>query len=263
MSWKNFAIFLLSLWIGSCALEASYGDFLQFAKDNKMDNEPLLNTLYQEFLHPLTPVENPMLIAIGGGPGAGKTTFRKQFMKTENVHLHDMDEVMIRLPGYQEDLAVIGAKKAFEKWWPTARQFAQILVQYAIQSKYSIIYDRTCGAEGSYDDLLKAKKQGYRIHLIGLYVDKDIAKERVLRREREEGRFMTEEILMEYRSRFSALWPYYLNVVHEASLYQTDLEKPVLIFSSKDGVLDEKIYQAFLQEGEPFHDFFSKKLAAP
>lgn len=71
---------------------------------------------------------------------------------------------------------------------------------------------------------------------------------------------MTEAILNEYRARFSALWPYYLDLVDEAILYQTDKETPVLIFSSKEGIQDEQAYQLFLEEGEPFQDFFSQKL---
>jgi predicted ABC-type ATPase len=93
-------------------------------------------------------------------------------------------------------------------------------------------------------------------------VDKGVAKYRALKREQEEGRSMPEEILIEYRSRFSALWPYYLDIVDEASLYETSTEEPILIFSSKKGLFDLETYQKFLQDGEPFYDFFSKKLSA-
>ncbi len=260
---KKLIMFLFFTGLWSHSMEASYADFLQFAEKKQVqENEPVLKILYSEFLDNLSPSDQPFLTAIGGSPGAGKTTFRKQMLKLENVHLHDMDEVMIRLPCYQKDYVVLGAKKAFENWWPSARELAQLLVQYAMQSKYNIIYDRTCGAEGSYDDLLMAKKQGYRIHLIGLYVDKGVAKYRALKREQEEGRSMPEEILIEYRSRFSALWPYYLDIVDEASLYETSTEEPILIFSSKKGLFDLETYQEFLQDGEPFYDFFSKKLSA-
>jgi len=246
-------------------MHASYADFVRYANEQQghIDNEPILKILYEQFLESLSPSSQPFLIAVGGSPGAGKTTFRKTFLKMENVHLHDMDEVMVLLPEYQKDLMAIGAKKAFEKWWPQAREMAQLLVHYAIESEYSIIYDRTCGAEGSYFDLLKAKKRGYHIHLIGLYVDQEKAKERVLKREQEEGRAMTEAILNEYRARFSALWPYYLKLVDEVSLYQTNLMPPVLLFSSSDGVKDTQIYQAFLEEGQPFRDFFLSKIGNP
>lgn len=235
-------------------MHASYADFLQFVeiKQGHKDNEAVLKILYDEFLDGLTPCRQPNLIAVGGSPGSGKTTFRKTFLNMKNVHLHDMDEVMVRLPGYKVDLQAIGAKRAFETWWPKAREISQLLVQFAMESDFSIIYDRTCGAEGSYFDLKQAKERGYAIRLIGLYVDKAVAKERILKREKEEGRVITEAILDEYRARFSALWPYYLELVDEAALYQTNLETPRLIFSSNEGIQDEEAYRAFLLEGESF-----------
>lgn len=255
----RFFIFLLTI-LWSVALQASYMDFLRFARAHgSCESEVILKPLYDHFLGSLTPSMRPFLIAIGGSPGSGKTTYRKQFLELENTHLHDMDEVMIRLSGYQDDLRAIGAKKAFEIWWPQARAIAQVLVSYAIESNFSIIYDRTCGAEGSYFDLLGAKKRGYYIRLIGLHVDKEIAKERVLKREREEGRVMTEAILNEYRARFSALWPYYLKIADEVILYESGSQIPKLIFSSKNGIQEGDIYEQFLKEGDPFYDFFLKK----
>ncbi len=252
---------LLALLIGNIPMQASYHDFLQFAVSKQgHQNEDVLKMLYEQFFSSLSPTNKPILIALGGSPGSGKTTFRKTCLDTKNFHIHDMDEVMVLLPGYQKDQKTLGSKKAFENWWPCAREMAELLVQYAIQSRYCIIYDRTCGAEGSYFDLFHAKEQGYRISLIGFYVDQNIAKTRIFKREQEEGRAMTEMILMEYRSRFSALWPYYLQFVDEAILYQTDLETPHLLFSSKDGVQDDHEYQMFLDDGESFKSFFLKQL---
>ncbi len=252
--------FILPLFIWSVSLHASYTDFVRFAemKQGHTDNESILKVLYEQFLAPLSSSSQPILIALGGSPGAGKTTFRKKFLKMQNIHIHDMDEVMVQLPGYQEDLAQLGTKKAFEKWWPSAQAMARMIVQYAIESRYSIIYDRTCGTEGSYFDLLSAKECGYYIRMVGLFVSKDVAKERIIQREREEGRTVTEEILIEYRSRFSALWPHYLKVVDEAFLYQTDTNTPVLLYSSSEGIKEPHLYQRFLDVGEPFSNFFSK-----
>jgi predicted ABC-type ATPase len=257
MALKFNFLFPVLLW--NIFMHASYEDFLRFA-DAEQANDHILKILYEEFFAHLSPSRQPELIAIGGSPGSGKTAFRKAFIKLDNAHLHDMVEVMVLLPGYQDDLKKIGATKTFEKWWPTARELAQILFQYAIESRYSIIYDRTCGSEGSYEDLLLVRERGYLIHLIGLYVDKDIARERILKREREEGRAMTEEICVEYRSRFSALWPYYLKLVDDATLYETNYEKPSLVYSSRDDSKKSPIYQAFLDEGEPFRDYFRQIL---
>ncbi|MBS0615821.1 MAG: zeta toxin family protein [Verrucomicrobia bacterium] len=217
----------------------------------------ILQQLYNSFLEGLKPEEQPIILAVGGGPGSGKTTWRRE-QNSRNFHIHDMDEVMIRLPGYQKDLNELGAKAAFEKWWPIAQKLARAIVQYAIANKYSIIYDRTCGTEGSYQDLLSAKKLGYKIHLIGLYASREVAKERLLDREKQEGRCVTGAILDEYRARFSALWPYYLEFVDEATLYDTTEGSWHLIFSSKEGVQEAAKYQIFLENGISFKDYFSK-----
>ncbi len=194
--------------------------------------------------------ERPMLIAIGGGPASGKTTWRCKLQgETQNYFLHDMDEVLVQLSGYQEDLTILGGRGAFEKWWPTARTLAEEQVRAAIDAHTPILYDRTCGAESSYRDLLRAKEEGYFIRLIGLTVDRSVASARVNARAMATKRVVTEEIIDEYRARFSALWPKYLAFADEAFLYDTTYDPPLLIYSSKEGVIDPVLYEKFLQEG--------------
>lgn len=252
-------VFILIL---SMNLNASYSDFLKFAVEEKryQNKEVDLEPIYEKFLGGLSPWKNPFLIAVGGSSGAGKTTYRKTFLKIENVHIQDMDEVMIALPCYQKDLKKLGAKEAFEKWWPTAQKISQLLVQYAIRSNFSIIYDRTCGTEGSYFDLREAKEKGYYVRLIGFYIDESIARNRIKERELKENRAVTEQILKEYRARFSALWPYYLNIADEISLNLMDSKTPKIIFSSKKGVLNQNLYEDFLKEGDSFFSYFANKI---
>ncbi len=241
-------------------METDFQKFIEFANEKQaQENSFVLEALYDTFLSNLTPQEQPIIFAIGGSPGSGKTTWRRQ-QNSMNLHLHDMDEVMICLPDYQKDLASLGPKAAFEKWWPTAQKLARILVQYAIESRYSIVYDRTCGTEGSYFDLLHAKELGYKIQLVGLHVSRETARQRILKREKEEGRTITETILDEYRARFSALWPYYLEIVDEAKLYDTSDGSNRLIFSSQEGIKEPKIYQEFLETGAPFKEYFLKAI---
>lgn len=195
--------------------------------------------------------EQPVIIAIGGGPASGKTTLRNQLVRDDYV-IHDIDVVLLRLPGYQQDLASLGPKGAFENWWRVARELADSEAQQAIAERRSILYDRTCGSEGSYLDLRRAKEEGYFIRMIGLRVDRTVAYERARVREQVTGRAVTEAIIDEYSRRFSAFWPRYLEFVDEAFLYDTTQNPPLLIYSSEKGVLDEGRYQAFLEEGIPF-----------
>lgn len=260
------ALLLVFLCIFVGQMEAStYKHFSEFVKKEhaSLYCEALFTDLYDYFLKDLTPEETPFLLAIGGGPGSGKTTLRKQLQGNfKNIHIHDMDEVMVRLPGWQKDLELFGPKIAFENWWPKAREISEILVRFALESRYSILYDRSCGSEGSYFDLLSAKQKGYRITLIGLYVKKENAWERIMKREREEGRGMTQAIVEEYRARFSALWPYYLCLSDPFILYdsnETDLRE---IYSSNNEVQDLELYQKFLSEGESFKTFFAEKCSS-
>ena len=212
---------------------------------------PFSSDLSSFFFKDLVPEENPTLLAIGGGPCSGKTTWRRKMQaELTNYFLHDMDEVMVRLPGYKEDFRTLGGKAAFEKWWPFARELSEEWVHLALKSRYCILYDRTCGAESSYQDLFQAKSKGYTVRLVGLTVDRSVAIERAMAREQAEGRAITEEIIDEYRYRFSALWPKYLAFVDEASLYDTTHDPSKLIFSSEDGCVDPILYEKFLAEGK-------------
>lgn len=257
---------MLNIWTVICLLlpifcKANEEKFLQYIKVENSEMQQIYKDLYAVFLKDLIPQKNPILFAIGGSPGSGKTTWRQHmYSQMVNVHLHDMDEVLIRLPGYQKDLALGEPKQTFEKWWPTAREISEKLVQYAIESKYSIIYDRTCGAEGSYFHFIQAKKQGYRISLTGICVDAEVAYVRVAEREKLTKRAMPRAIVDEYRARFSALWPYYLLLADEVALYESNEKGFRLIFSSNQGPSDPIRYKSFLDEGKSFKTFFQQKL---
>ncbi len=200
---------------------------------------------------------------MGGSPGAGKTTYRKSLNAT-GIHVHDLDAVMSKLPGYILDVKSLGPKQAFEKWLSLARNLSMIFVRFAMRSNYDIIYDRTSERVESYNDLLFAKKQGYKINLIGLYVKLDVARQRILTRELQEGRSIPDNVLIDDRQRFSAIWPYYLKFVDKATLYDTTSGDLKLICSFKQGqelnVVDAALYQEFLQCGDAFVGHFAKTL---
>ena len=232
---------------------ADRSDFLTFVKPVDDRSKEIYQKFYRLFLDGLTSQKKPCVIVFAGGPGSGKTTHRRSAqLKLEKAHVHDMDEILIRLPEYQKDLQSEGPKVAFEKWWPLAREIADALVQYAIRLNYFILYDRTCGAEGSYFDLLKAKNSGYRVLMNGYSVDASVALERIAQREEGLGRTVTKEMVLEYRARFSALWPHYLSFVDEAHLYDTSGSHPKELFSLEKGVKDPFLYQAFLEEGKAY-----------
>ncbi len=210
-------------------------------------------TLYAAFLAGLTPSEQPMLLILAGGTGTGKTTYRKKhFGNVKNTHIHDMDEILIRLDGYQRDLKELGAKQAFENWWPTARTVADQLVQYALQLQLNVIYDRTCGAQGSFHDLQHAvKRKGYKAKMFAFSVPEKEAIRRVLKRAKVEGRTVTNKIIREYAQRFSSLFERYLAFIDEVHLFFNNKE----IFVKKGHkaqIMEQDLYQKFLQSGSQY-----------
>jgi len=206
--------------------------------------------LYELFFQDLKPVNPPNLVIFAGGPGTGKTTFRnKKFSIIKNYHLHDMDEVLIRLKGYQEDHKKFGSKKAFENHWETARTISERLVRYAFLCKFNVLYDRTCGSNTSLNDLKEAiLNHGYKAKMYAFTLPIEQAVCRVKTRERTAGRTVTLAMIAEYMNRFSHLFPMYLSFIDEVHLFYGDRE----IFVKKHDkteMLDEALYKDFLDTG--------------
>lgn len=280
LMWYSFhVIFILSIFLNKivvgdissarddCSIvsegKTTLSNFLKFVENERglnfvEEQRVILKMLYDDFLAGLETKEKPLMLAMSGPAGAGKTTYRKNNLSQSEWHIHDLDEVMAKLPQYKIDVKDIGPKLAFEKWLLFARNMSQLLLKFAIKSKMNVIYDRTCGHISSFDDLTFAKQQGYYIKLIGLFIKFDTARQRVLNRELQGGHGMPENILIESCEAFSALWPYYLAIVDEAFLYDASQNPFTLIFSSKTNDGNSDLYKEFLQCGGSYKEFFAK-----
>lgn len=233
--------------------ENSYRSFEQFALSKGVSEarKDALLILFDRFLNQLTSDEHPFLIAVGGAPGSGKTTYREHFLQIPNTYVHDMDEVMRCLPGYAIYENEFGHREAYRQWLSCAKEMTQLLTEFALQSNYSIVYDRTLCSEDAYNNLSNAKQRGYYVHLVGLYVDKNTAIERIKRRESKNKKGMIwlgSDTLNQYRKRFSQLWGGYLSFVDEACLYSTQNDQLELVYSLKEGVVNPVVYRQFLEE---------------
>lgn len=202
----------------------SLKNFKNFIQNEIELDDPLIELLFEKFFSSLMATSQPKLIILGGSPGAGKTYYRRNFLALPHFHIHDMDEVLIRLPGYQKDCDELGLKAAFERWWPIAQKIANVMVRFSFSCHYNVIYDRTCGTEESFLDLKKIHEEKlYYIIIYGFFVFERIALIRVKEREKNENRTVTPEIVKEYLRRFSALWPSYTAISNESYLLDANL----------------------------------------
>jgi predicted ABC-type ATPase/GNAT superfamily N-acetyltransferase len=224
----------------------------EIVKVNLEFEDEFISLIYETFFCGLSSQNEPKILMLGGSPGAGKTTYRKKYLNDSAYHIHDMDEVMVLLPGYQQALKTVGAIKAFEDWWPIAQQTANIMMTYALNNKLNIIYDRTCGSEVSYLALKAAYEQGYQITMYGFYIEEKKALERVQIRAKNENRVITDDIVKDYLRRFVTLWPCYLKIVDKVFLVDSNEETYKLIFNinnKKITFADYTAYKKFLSSG--------------
>ncbi len=151
-----------------------FKDYIQNETDLKLE-ENVIEKLFKEFFADLNFSSHPKLVVLGGSPGSGKTTYRRRFLNLSDFHVHDMDEVLVRLPGYKEDCEQIDIKNAFEQWWPIAQKIANVMVRFAFKHQYNVIYDRTCGTEESFLDLKRIYEgKRYHITIYGFWVSEEI-----------------------------------------------------------------------------------------
>lgn len=117
------------------------------------------------------PSASPQLIAIGGGPGVGKSYFY-EYLKAQTsfpkTHvLHDPDLIMQAIPDYQRDYCV-DPIQAFQQWELPARHMSHTLLLDAVMQRQTIVYLRSLALTDSLLLLNYLKNIGYEIiiHLL-------------------------------------------------------------------------------------------------
>lgn len=157
--------------------------------------------LIQMMLSTAKPTNTPKLIHMLGIPGAGKTTFYHQHTWESHIFI-GFDNIMEQLPGYQQDLHILGSVKAFGKWEIPARIIGYELLRRAISGRYNIFFDHG-GANMCHLELIKKLKQlGYKTEIHYLKCSIKLASKRAILREKETGRHTPPQII---NSRFSQL----------------------------------------------------------
>ena len=125
---------------------------------------------------------------MAGIPGSGKSTFvDSAIMRGDfpaDAFILNPDRVMESLPAYHTDTQTLGAIAAFEKWEMPCRALAYAMLDDAVAMRLNIIKDMGCARRENYDMLTRIKTAGYRIHMVYLDCDADVAIARIQTRPR-------------------------------------------------------------------------------
>ena len=135
----------------------------------------------------------PIVFLMIGGPGSGKSNIKKKVLEKFNYNISnfvdlDPDETLKDL--YNNNLNKFDkSKKVYDK-----------LLKHFIENNNNLIIDKVGSDYNKINDLIKKFKKKYKIYLIIVYTDLDIALDRIKKRSKKTGRSI--------RSRPGKNWPY-------------------------------------------------------
>ena len=163
----------------------------------------------------LTPTDSPLLTHMLGIPAAGKSTYVLG-QHHDNTLILGFDRVMESLPDYQRDHAALGAVAAFVKWEVPARMIGYEILHRACDLRLNILFDHGGTRRDHVDFLHDAKlRMGYRVRVVYVPVDPDIALERLAMREARTGRHTPPHYVPERFATLNELLPLYRDVADD------------------------------------------------
>ncbi|QDU90547.1 Zeta toxin [Pirellulimonas nuda] len=170
----------------------------------------------------------PRITVVGGPNGAGKTTFVRAYLEEYPEPYLSADAIAAELrPEAVEEVAVAAG-----------RLFVERLAEL-IGLRSSFIVESTLSGKSLAANLKAARKVGYRVSMVMVYVDSaDASLQRVKERHRKGGHNVPEE---DVRRRFSRtlknFWNLYRPLADEWKLYRNALNSPQLVASGEQDKL--------------------------
>lgn len=180
----------------------------------------------------------PRLVVIGGGLGCGKNTLLaiKQQQKSlpSSYVLHEPDEVMARLPGFQQQ-AEIDPQDAFAHWELVARNIANELTHLAFKNRFHHVYVRSLSLVDSLETLYQAKHHwGYflEVHIVQCSLPK--ALKRIQQREQTLSRHIAPMLIEERYEQLQQNLSYIQKLSDSFEIWNNEQDNilPVLTISS-------------------------------
>lgn len=158
------------------------------------------NKVYDEIINAVLagahPTPKPMLIQVGGIPGAGKSTFCKQQLYAGSIYI-SFDAIMELIPDYQRDLYLLGSAESFKKWEIPARVIGYEILRRAVVRKLNIFLEHSGVNQAHLELFDNIKKLGYRTEIDYILCNPKIAYKRTVAREKVTMRHTPKEIIEE------------------------------------------------------------------
>ncbi|MBO4956818.1 MAG: zeta toxin family protein [Rickettsiales bacterium] len=166
--------------------------------DEKNETKELFKPIINEILSNNKIQEKPIFIHMLGIPGAGKTTYMNNNKENFKDFLFlDFDMVMEKLPEYRKDVKMLGLVESFEKWQIPARVAGYEVLLQAIKKRLNIFFDHG-GSPFLHVKLLEeVKTLGYKVKIVYVKCDIDMAIKRVKEREKITLRHTPEKLIID------------------------------------------------------------------
>ncbi len=185
-------------------------------------------TIITETLAGAHPTPRPMLVQVGGIPGAGKSTFCRHLQNSNSVYL-SFDEIMESIPDYRRDIYQLGGVESFKKWEMTARVVGYEVLRRALIRKLNIFFEHS-GVNEAHIELFKnAKLLGYRTEADYILCNPKIALKRAQAREKETKRHTPEEIIMQRAALIDKYLDKYKKIADHTFVYDSSSENGIVL----------------------------------
>lgn len=184
--------------------------------------------LQSQYSLPLIPAPTqPQLIAIGGGPGAGKSFFYEYLNKyaqlPEGHILHDPDGLLQSIPEYHEDYSH-DPIQAFQRWELLTRRMSHELLLDALVKGHSVVYVRTLAYADSLELIDYCKRVlGYTITIHLLTCPVELAIQRAMARQDTINRHLSSELILQRHQTVTAHLPRLKQVADHYFQYDNSL----------------------------------------
>ncbi|WP_421947107.1 zeta toxin family protein [Phaeodactylibacter xiamenensis] len=139
--------------------------------------------------------EAPIAILTGGLPGSGKSTYirnNKDWMDNPAIFKVDADDIRAKLPEYEG----WNASQTHSETQDIVKTLLGKVGKFGCS--YDVIYDGTMNKSKKYKPLIEVlKKEGYRVFIMFLKVDKATSLERAMGRYQKSGRYVPRFVIEE------------------------------------------------------------------